>query len=84
MKLRQKIILTHVLTIALILTGVVVYGNTVLRPRLLQDKKGKTKFDRIPVPCILRADPRSSYARLYSAHRHRLSECEVSRYGRCR
>lgn len=38
MKLRQKIILTHVLTIALILTGVVVYGNTVLRPRLLQDK----------------------------------------------
>ena len=38
MKLRQKIILTHVLTIALILTGVVFYGNTVLRPRLLQDK----------------------------------------------
>lgn len=38
MKLRQKIILTNALTIALILSGVVVYGNTVLRPRLLEDK----------------------------------------------
>lgn len=38
MKLHLKIILTHAFTIFLILTGVVVYGNTVLRPRLLSEQ----------------------------------------------
>lgn len=38
MKMQLKIILSHVASIVLILTGVVVYGNTVLRSQLLQDK----------------------------------------------
>lgn len=38
MKLHLKIILTHAFTIILIMTGVVVYGNTVLRPRLLREQ----------------------------------------------
>ena len=38
MKLHLKIILTHAFTIILIMTGVVVYGNTVLRPRLLMEQ----------------------------------------------